>query len=210
METVNNPKLLSRYIEARQIAKLFSGELPRFLLMHYSPGDLLTTPFSPSTYLHLVVDGKLFLYDMPDENSTVFIRTDFNRVNLLGEYELLDTEFTPFFVEARTDVYTLAIYLEQYRSRLMNDPVFLRFLCNSLAEKLAGAVKSTTKMTLRQQLRRTILHSAPGQTITGIANLAQNYSVSNRHLLRVLDEFCEEGVLKHEKKGVYRIVKLPD
>ena len=98
METVNNPKLLSKYIEARQIAELFSGELPRFLLMHYSPGDLLTTPFSPRTYLHLVVDGKLFLYDMPDENSTVFIRTDFNRVNLLGEYELLDTEFTHFFV----------------------------------------------------------------------------------------------------------------
>ncbi|MBO7374146.1 MAG: hypothetical protein J6U19_07910, partial [Oscillospiraceae bacterium] len=70
--------------------------------------------------------------------------------------------------------------------------------------------KSTTKMTLRQQLRRMILHSAPGQTITGIGNLAQNYSVSNRHLLRVLDEFCEEGVLVHEKKGVYRIVKLPD
>ena len=209
METVNNKKLLAHYVEARQIGKLFTGELPRFLLLHYSPGELLTNPFSPSQYLQFVVDGELFLYDMPDESSTVSINTDFHHVNILGDVELMDAQFVPFFVEARTDVYTLALYLEQYRERLLNDPAFLRFLCTALAGKLSGAVKASTKMTLRQQVTMSLGYAEPGQTITDITKIAKNLNASSRQLLRVLGELCQEGVLIHEKKGVYRIVKHP-
>ena len=39
METIHDSKLYDQYIESRQIRSLFSGELPRFLLLHYAPGD---------------------------------------------------------------------------------------------------------------------------------------------------------------------------
>ena len=210
METIHNHKLCDQYIESRQIRSLFTGEPPRFLLLHYAPGDLLTTPFSPSGYLQLVVDGELLLYDMPDESSTVSLHTDFNAVNILGDMELLRVPFTPLFVEAKSDVYTLALYLEQHRQRLLDDPAFLRYLCVSMAEKLNGAVMASSQLTLHQKVRRSLRYAGPGQTISGIAAIAGNLNVSSRQLIRVLKEFCDLGVLEHEKKGVYRVLKKPE
>lgn len=210
METVQDAGRYAQYIESRRIRELFSGKPPRFLLLHYTPGELLTNPFSPSGYLQLGVDGDLLLYDMPDESSTVSIQTDFHEVDILGDMELLDVPFTPLFAEAKTDVYTLALHLEQHRQRLLNDPVFLRFLCTSMAEKLNGAVRASSRMTLRQNVLRSLRFAEPGQRISGVGAIAASLNVSSRQLMRVLKEFCELGVLAHEKKGVYRVLKKPE
>lgn len=210
METVNDRKLRDYYLEKRRILGLFSTCVPNFFLLHYQPGELLTNPFSPSQYLQFVVEGDLLLYDMPDEDSTVMIQTTYNDVNLLGEVELLDTQFTPFFVEARTDVYTLALYLEQYQQILLNDPAFLRYLCSCLAAKLNGAVASSVQMPLKKRVALSLQYADSSQSITDIGRLAKTFNVSNRQLLRVLKDFCREGILEHSQKGVYRILKKPE
>lgn len=209
METVNDQKLRDHYLETRRIQELFSTCLPNFFLLHYQPGELLTNPFSPSRYIQFVVEGELLLYDMPDEDSTVMIQTTYNEVNLLGEVELLDAQFTPFFVEARTDVYTLALYLEQYQQILLNDPAFLRYLCSCLAAKLNGAVASSVQMPLKKRVALSLQYADDSQCITDIGRLAKTFNVSNRQLLRVLKDFCREGILEHSQKGVYRILKKP-
>lgn len=210
METVNDRKLRDHYLKKRRILELFSTCVPNFFLLHYQPGELLTNPFSPSQYLQLVVEGDLLLYDMPDEDSTVMIQTTYNDVNLLGEVELLDAQFTPFFVEARTDVYTLALYLEQYQQILLNDPSFLRYLCSCLAAKLNGAVASSVQMPLKKRVALSLQYADSSQSITDIGRLAKTFNVSNRQLLRVLKDFCREGILEHSQKGVYRILKKPE
>ena len=209
METVNDRKLRDYYLEKRRIHDLFSTCVPNFFLLHYQPGELLTNPFSPSKYLQFVVEGELLLYDMPDEDSTVMLQTTYNEINLLGEVELLDAQFTPFFVEARTDVYTLALYLEQYQQILLNDPAFLRYLCSCLAAKLNGAVASSVQMPLKKRVALSLQYADDSQCITDIGRLAKTFNVSNRQLLRVLKDFCREGILEHSQKGVYRILKKP-
>ena len=210
METINNSRLYNQYVESRRIREMFTGEMPRFLLLHYAPGELLTNPFSPSGYLQLVVDGDLLLYDMPDESSTVSLQTAFHEVNVLGDIELLDVPFSPLFVEAKTEVYTLALHLERYRQQLLNDPAFLRFLCVSMAEKLNGAVRASSQSTLRQKVLRSLRYAEPGERIQGIGAIADSLNVSSRQLMRVLKEFCEQGVLEHEKKGSYVVLKKPE
>lgn len=210
METVNDRKLRDYYLETRRIHDLFSTCVPNFFLLHYQPGELLTNPFSPSQYLQFVVEGELLLYNMPDEDSTVMLQTSYNEINLLGEVELLDAQFTPFFVEARTDVYTLALYLEQYQQILLNDPAFLRYLCSCLASKLNGAVASSVQMPLKKRVALSLQYADDSQCITDIGRLAKTFNVSNRQLLRVLKNFCREGILEHSQKGVYRILKKPE
>ena len=210
METVNDRKLRDDYLEKRRIYDLFSTCVPNFFLLHYQPGELLTNPFSPSQYLQFVVEGELLLYDMPDEDSTVMLQTSYNEINLLGEVELLDAQFTPFFVEARTDVYTLALYLEQYQQILLNDPAFLCYLCSCLAAKLNGAVASSVQMPLKKRVALSLQYADDSQCITDIGRLAKTFNVSNRQLLRVLKDFCREGILEHSQKGVYRILKKPE
>jgi len=209
VETLNDSKKRDAYIKERGISAFFRGETPKFLLLHYAPGELLTNPFSPSSYLQFIVEGELLLYDMPDEESTIMLQTTYNEVNRLGEVELLDAKFTPFFVEAKTDVYTLAIYLEQYRQRLLDDPVFLRYLCGCLANKLNGAVISSRRASLRKRVLMSIQYASVGDRFSDIGHLARTLDVSSRQLLRVLKELCAESVLEHEKKGVYRVLQKP-
>ena len=209
METVNDRKLRDRYIRERGVMEYFSICKPNFLLMHYFPHELLTNPFSPSQYLQFVVDGELLLYDMPDEESTVTIQTSFNDVQLLGEMELLDTQFTPFFVEARTDVYTLVIYLSQYGELLQKDPIFFFFFCRNLANKLNGAVVNSRHLPLRQKVELSLQHAEEDEEFTNISHLAKTLNVSSRQLLRVLKELCDKGVLEHVGKGRYRVLRRP-
>lgn len=210
METLQNSALRDRYIRENGLADLFSGKMPVMILLHYAPGDLLTTPFSPSGLLQFVVKGDLLLYDMPDENSTVMLQTNYNDVKLLGDVELLNSSFAPFFVEARSDVHTLAIHLDQYRTQLLNDPVFLRYVCGILSDKLAGAVRANDHAPLKVKVEKSLRYASVGHRIDNIAGIAKQLGVSNRQLLRVLREMCEQGVLEHEKKGVYRVLKHPD
>ena len=209
METVNNRRLLESYLRQRGISELFVTCKPRFYLLHYSPGELLTSPFSPSTYFQFIVDGELLLYDMPDESSINTLVTAYNRIFTLGDIELLDTGFTPLFVEAKTDVYSAAIYLEQYKEALLNEPKFLRYLCVGLAQKLQGATADSNRSSLRERVAHSLRMAEPGQTVTDIVRIAKSLNVSNRQLLRVLKAFCGAGVLAHEKKGVYRVLKKP-
>jgi CRP-like cAMP-binding protein len=210
VETINNQKKIDAYIQKCGLRPLFSSEIPHFFLRHYTPGELLTTPFSPSQYLQFIVDGSLQLYNMPDEESTIMLQTNYNEVSLLGDMELLDSKFTPFFVEAKTDVYTLAFHLEAYRQQLLNDPAFLRYLCLSLANKLNGAVMSSMRMPLRQLVIMSLQKAKVGDEITNIAHLAHSLNVSPRQLLRVLKEFCELGILEHTRKGTYVVKKTED
>lgn len=209
-ETINDRKQLSACIRRRGIDAMFCGELPHFFLRHYSPGELLTNPFSPSEYLQIIVEGTVLLYDMPDEESTVILQTTNNEVEILGDLELLDAKFTPFFVEAKTEVYTLAVHLEQYRQQLLSDPVFLRALCRNLANKLNGAVAANRHCSLRQRVVMSLRQAEPGTRICNVGQLAQSLNVSARQLMRILKALCGEGVLRHEEKGVYVLLKKPE
>ena len=79
-----------------------------------------------------------------------------------------------------------------------------------MAEKLNGAVMGSNQLTLYQKVRRSLRFAEPGQHISGVRSIAESLNVSSRQLMRVLKEFCDLGVLEHEKKGVYRVLKKPE
>jgi CRP-like cAMP-binding protein len=210
MEIINDKALLNRFLKEHHIDAFFSSCQPRFTLLRYWPGEMLTTPFAPSQYLQFIIRGELLLYDMPTENSTVSLQTSHQEIRMIGDMELLDVDFVPFFVEAKSKVITAALYLEQYRERLLSDPVFLLHLCRCLANKLNGAVVSSRSGSLRQRVCMSLQNAQCGDAISNIARLARSLNVSPRQLLRVLKELCGEGYLEHPGKGIYIVRKKPD
>ncbi len=206
MEIVSDKALLDQFLKEHRIEDYFSICQPRFSLLHYRPGELLTTPFAPSQYIQFIIRGELLLYDMPTENSTVSLQTSHQEIRIIGDMELLDVDFVPFFVEAKSDVYSAALYLEQYRDALLQDPVFLQHVCRDLAAKLRGATDVSMHISLWDKLSAYLKHCDPGHEIRGVARLAEQLNVSERQLIRVLKVFCDEGRLRHEKAGVYRVL----
>ena len=178
---------------------------PVFVLHHYRPGELLASPFEKNRYLQFIVEGEILLYDMPSADSFTSVGTPFYYANLIGENELVDPDFRTFFVEAKTDVYTLALSVEEYGDRLMNDNVFLRYVCRTMSRKLDNVIKISHKVTLREQMMRYLAMTDCTKPIHDLQHLAQLLHVSSRQLSRTLIELCDEGYLEREKKGVYRI-----
>ena len=207
MKTMKSNKVLERYIALGGIDEYFSTFSPKLMLFRYDPGEYLVSPFSPLEYLHFLVEGQVRLYRMPDEASTISIGASYRKILVIGEMELLDPHFIPFFVEAVTEVTTVALHIGQNREQLLKDPAFLRMLCISLSRKLEDATQQSERLPLRMLVRNSMLHMQPGQCITRIGRLAESVNVSSRQLIRVLNEYCELGVLKHEKRGVYRMVR---
>lgn len=210
MEIISDKALLNRFLKEHHIEDYFSTCQPRFSILRYRPGELLTTPFAPSQYLQFIIRGDLLLYDMPNENSTVSLQTSHQEIRMIGDMELLDVDFIPFFVEAKSEVYTAGLYLEQYRDALLQDPVFLHHVCKDLAAKLRGATDVSMHVTLRDKLAAYIERCGPGYEIRGVARLAEQLNVSERQMIRVFKLFCEKGWLRHEKAGVYRVLCCPE
>ena len=144
---------------------------------------------------------------MPSEDSTVSLQTSHHEIRMIGDMELLDVDFVPFFVEAKSEVYTAALVLDQYREKLLQDPVFLRQVCRGLAAKLRGATDVSMRIGLKDRLAAYIERLGPGAEIRGVARLAELLNVSERQMSRVLKAFCEKGWLRHEKAGVYRVLR---
>ena len=209
MEIINNDALLERFLSEKQIAGWFGRCEPKFLLLRYRPGELLTTPFTPSPYLHFIIKGDILLYDMPNEDSTVSLQTSHQEIRMIGDLELLDVNFVPFFVEAKSEVVTAALFLDQYRDELLKDPVFLQHVCRDLAAKLRGATEVSMHIGLKDRLSAYVDRLGPDAEIKGVARLAEQLNVSERQLIRVLRAFCEEGRLLREKAGVYRVLRTP-
>lgn len=206
MEIIRDSSRLNGYIDKSGIREYFSSD-PVFQLVHFSPGELLTTAFSRSEYLFFVLDGRLSLYDMPDEETIIFLETDFHEVTMIGEIEIFDPEYESFFVEAVTDIYAIAIHVDQNRDKLLNDPTFLLHICRSLETKLSAAVSSSFRGTLKEKMERRIRIHHCGEHIRNISALALKFGVSKRQVIRVLRALCDEGILRHEGRGDYVILK---
>ena len=208
MEVIAAPSRVEAYLKKYGIQEHFSCR-PAFALRHYSPGELLASPFARTRFLQFIVEGRVMLYDMPDEDTVAGIETPAYRATLIGDAELFNPGFPTFFVEAKTEVYTLALSLDEYRDRLLEDNAFLRFCCFTFTEKLSHATSAEQKLPVREQLLKFIEKAVPDEPIRNLTHLALLLHTSTRHLARVFRELCEEGVLERKKKGVYRIRRQP-
>lgn len=204
MVSISSPERIEKYLKQFQIMDHFSCD-PVFTMRRYLPGELLTSPFQETRDVQFIVEGDVILYDMPNEDSVTGVDSPFYRAVLIGEAELINPDFQTFFVEAKTEVYTLALPLSEYREKLLSDNTFLRYICRTLTEKLSDATSPARRLPLREQLMRYIQAAGVGGEPRDLTHLSRLMHVSTRQLARILQAMCSEGILERSKKGVYLI-----
>ena len=103
----------------------------------------------------------------------------------------------------------LVVDARRCRDRLREDPKFLWFLCNHIAQR---SMRNTATLSmnqaypLRNQLAAFLLMAAEGEIYREHHTEAAEYrGVSYRHLLYVLAQFRREGLIAKEKGG-YRLL----
>lgn len=202
MIRVDNEKRIQGYIKKYQLQKFAKNYT--FELYHFDPHEILNQKLNPRQYLLFLVSGTCEITTLR-KNGTLFQITRISTFSCFGDMEFAVESIRQNEIETISECEFLALDLMQYRSKLSEDPAFLRFLLKSIVEKMEMISSETRETTdVESKVLYYISHQSPSHKIIGIEKTAQEINCSRRQLERVLKKLCAESILAKEKKGVYK------
>ncbi|MGL4345084.1 MAG: cyclic nucleotide-binding domain-containing protein [Cellulosilyticaceae bacterium] len=203
MKKIYNDELLCSYLKQREINKFFSTEvLSLFELFSFKEGEFIITEGFCSDYLYFMTSGKARVYAY-SPSGNIMLLSFAEPFQLLGESASLWGKEAIANVQAVTDGTCIGISLSKYRNVLLDDRTFLRHTCEMLANKLyiCNTVFGRIFLSsIESRLAFYILQTSHNNMFSSnLTECAEILSTSYRHLLRVLNAFCTNGLL--EKQG---------
>ncbi len=191
------------YIKHFPIQHLFSFDITDLVEVHrFARGEWIIKEGHFPQYLYYLVEGKAKVY-MTQENGKVALISFAQPNAFIGELELLDENYYSKGVQTMTTTICLALPIAKCKGELLSDVVFLRYLCTFLGNKTSQITAKFSKSLaypLENRLAEFIVLSADAGIYKEKHTEVCDYlGVSYRHLLHVLSQFCEQGLL--EKHG---------
>ena len=208
MINVKNKGLLNKYINNTGISKLFSQDMSNLLeLFSLNKGDFLINEGECSDYLYFLVSGKLKVFSHSTSGKIMSL-TLFNSFEIIGETCSLWNKPPTASVQAASKAYCIGISMK-YRDLLLNDIIFLRYICQNLGERLSY-MNNTTCINLYESLESRLASfilktEKDGVFSYNLTECAELLCTSYRHLLRIINLFCSTNKLIKNGKS-YRII----
>lgn len=211
MRKLNDSRLLINYMEKYNIKGCFSSDMSRYMqLFACDKGECVCKSGEPMEYFYFNVKGKLKIFAMMEDGKSLLIR--FNKpFSMLGDVELLPGYRIRCNVESLNESHLIAIPMEVIRTQACNDPVFLRYVVQSLSSKLY-TISNSAALNLLYPLGKRFasyivsitsdenaLNCINDIKTTNMSELATLLGTSYRHLNRVINEFIEAGIIKKDK-----------
>lgn len=205
MKEIQNDELKQQLIRHSGYRERFSADvIGETRLFHVMAGDFIIREGHQPAYLFYLARGRAKLYaTLP--NGRVSLIDFFGAPCFIGEIELVDLNHEPRAVQAIEECWCLALPMKTFRTQLLNDVVFLRYLCVALSHKNYRNIVSLTQnqsFPLANRLAAFILLTQHGDVYHEKHTQAAEYmGVSYRHLLYVIAQFTQEGLLVKQKSG---------
>jgi CRP-like cAMP-binding protein len=217
MEKINDIKKLNYYINKHNLSNFLSRDVTPFLeLIHFKPYEHICKEGEEYTHFFFFVEGKAKIYKTL-RNGKALLLCFYQDFNVLGDVELIETADLKTNAQAINDVYCIGIPKNILRDTLLDDSIFLKNICRLLGEKLnritnnssinllyplenrlASYIVSTIRIIVNNGTRSIVFN----ENLTEIADLLGS---SYRHLLRIIYDFCDRGILK-KKMNLYIVV----
>jgi len=208
MINVKNQELLDKYVDNTGISKLFSQDITNLLeLFSLNKGDFLINEGECSDYLYFLVSGKLKVFSHSTSGKIMSL-TLFNSFEIVGETCSLWNKPPTASVQATSKAYCIGISMK-YRDLILNDVIFLRYICQNLGERLSY-MNNTTCINLYESLESRLASFILKTEKNGIfsynlTECAELLCTSYRHLLRIINLFCSTNKLIKNGK-CYKII----
>ena len=192
MINVKNQELLDKYVNNTGISKLFSQDISNLLeLFSLNKGDFLINEGECSDYLYFLVSGKLKVFSHSTSGKIMSL-TLFNSFEIVGETCSLWNKPPTASVQATSKAYCIGISMK-YRDLLLNDVIFLRYICQNLGERLSY-MNNTTCINLYESLESRLASfilktEKDGIFSYNLTECAELLCTSYRHLLRKINLF---------------------
>lgn len=204
MHTVNDPRRLQQLLRELTLDQLALGLTP-FRLVRFEKGELLVSPDRPMDQLLIVVSGKVHIYGLREDGSSFSVFLEDHRA-VLGDLEYVRRVDLPFYTEAMGEVLCVVLAVARHRAALDRDPVFLRFLLDSLGEKVQTVfLLGNSSQPVEEKLLAFLRDFAPDHRITSIHAATMKLQCSRSQLQRAVRSLCDRGLLVRTGKGQYRL-----
>lgn len=208
MKIINNKPRIRAIIKETNFQSFFSHDISEITeLISAEEGEMIINEGTPSDYLFYLIEGQCSYFSLTSSGTFVSFGAE-KKYRFFGEVSSLWNETPTSSVQAITKVFCLAISLKKYRDILTNDITFLRYTCKTLANRvnnLDNTLSTYIGSNVRERLAAFIIQNMSSDEIfsKSLVSTSNALGTSYRHLLRVIDGFCKEGILKKDKRRYF-------
>lgn len=201
-------KLLNRHWDKLNEYGLDVNELHNCCVYHFDAGEVIYKEGYPITWLGIVTIGKAKVC-CSSSNGKNLVLCYFVSAGTIGGIELMANKDTATAsLIALTEFECIAIPFDGNTSLLKNNNNFLNRLCYEISNNLVSSSNNFVSSALHtgeQRLCSYILESSQNGFFNDVlSDVACSIGLSYRHLFRLLNQLCEEGILIKAKNG-YKI-----
>lgn len=214
MENIPDRQLLKQYTDRFNISEVFMNDMTDYMSLHcFNKGELIFRANEKIEVLYFMVEGKAKVFTLLKNGKSLLLRF-YNPFVVIGDVEFMDRNPATCNVEVINSAVCIGIPLDRLQKQAMNDPVFLRFICKSLGEKLAkNSVSSSINLLypLENRLASYILAIASenksSSSFNGIftdklTEMADLLGASYRHLIRTINKLTSEGIIEKQNNKI--------
>lgn len=217
VKKIEDSLIIENYYNKLSAQRIFMSDMKNeMVLLKFDKHEYLSREDEDLEYLMFFIQGKAKVFKtLPNGRNLLLAFYKYFRV--IGDIEIVKNQSATGTIQALSTCYCLAIPMEKARLELTKDRKFLKFTCESLAEKLA-AVSMNSSINLLYPLENRLASYINESLVYGenqenlyidfdenLINVADLLGSSYRHLLRTFNTLCKKGVLEKED-GRYKII----
>lgn len=214
MKKIHDKKLLYYYIKKHNLDNILDVEILSHAELHYyEKGEHILEAKSRLIYYYFFVEGKLKIFSLLENGKSLLLEF-YTKFGTLGDVELFKNVSIRSNVEAVKNTYLIGIPAIILQEKCYDNPIFLRFMIDSLSTKLESNSNNSSYNLLYPLINR--LSSYLLEHITDKDYIILNSSFNDiseflgttyRHLNRTFKTLESNGIIKHEGKKIYVLSK---
>lgn len=209
MEIIQNPQRLEHAMKQHKLPEhfqFFQEYYPHFSLIRFKKGEYIYQTDSQRQYLLFFISGKIKVCSNLSNGKSLLV-CFFTSFQILGDLEFFQINTSTTTVQAVDSCICISLRITNIRSRLMQDTLFLQFVSESLADKLARATVNHSinlLYPLENKLASYIYQVNENNIFSeNLTQLSELLGTSYRHLLRVIKQFTLAGILCKTENGYF-------
>ena len=205
MFQINDDSLRRRLIDAHGFQDIFSMDLEQCTtLVRYTAGEHICHAGERVSFMLLLAEGECIASSIT-QTGKFHCELQYHSPNILGLTASLWNKPAINNIDTLTDCLFLSISMDQCGEALRQDVKFLNYACLYLADHIRA--NSMHSEPLPTRLAHFILREQKNGYFTYSINVcADILETSQRHLLRTLRSFCDDGILEHTGRSNYKIL----
>lgn len=203
LREIQDPKLLEHYIRKFHIRSFFdTPDLP-FRLYEYEPGEMINVVHPMEESIKFITEG-IFDHYMIQEDGTPYLIAHCDGFGFMGDLAFCGRQPPGRYQEVIETVRAVELPLEPLRGVLENDNRFLRFLLDTMAQRMTASMDNRADLhSAEEALLNYLRWRCPGHAIRNVGEAAFHLNYSRRQIQRILKDLTEKGILQKMGKGHY-------